>query len=245
MSDGATEDLAVLSHVGEVATEPASPTAAVAAGAGTLPESMPPASKRQRLRRTVLAPLIFLRYLLRKVIWLVVRVFRVAWAHPLITLALFMAIAVGYQGYDRYIREEAPPPPPEQFDIVVAIPPAPAAQQYVEAEKNLDADALWDSLSEQLKTQYLSRGFTLETLRQQLDGFTTSGIRVGDSRYVGGVAGGADDGTFDHYFFVTELHFSNGQRGDLYQVIVIDPRDNKISEIVSPLPVLPTLREDS
>jgi hypothetical protein len=160
-----------------------------------------------------------LRYLLRKLLLVLVLVIRAGWRHPIVSLLLIIAAGVGYQGYNEYVKEDPPPPPREVYDIAQAIPPPAIADDYLAAQRDYDGEAIWDMLPEATQTNLLSQGVTKQIYAQRMQNLRANGVNFGDSVYVGGVEGA--DG-INRYFYVTTMPLGNGQVTNIYQVLFID-----------------------
>lgn len=191
---------------------------------------------RQRLRRLgwiASRPPALLRYFLRKLLWVLIRVLRAGWRHPIVSLILIIAAGLGYQGYNEYIKEEPPPPPREVYDIAPAIPPPDAAEAFLQAQREFDGAAIWDMLPEETKTNLLGQGVTKQVYAQRFLNLRANGVFFGDSVYVGGVKGTSG---IDHYFYVTTLPLGNGQVTEIYQVLFIDSETGAFLGWENPIP---------
>lgn len=201
----------------------------------TVPESTevsPPQPGRRgsRLGAVLRAPLTLLRFILRRLLWLIIRLIRGIWRHPVATLLLVVAIYAGYRGYQEFLVTPEPPPPAPEFDIAPAIPPAESVVRYLAAQHDFDADGMWATYSETAKAANLQQGSSLETLRRVTETIRSQGIKYGDSAYVGGYK---TDGNRSFYFYVTTLEDPIGEKLQIYQVFYVDT-DGTILRVIAP-----------
>lgn len=195
-----------------------------------------PGRMRGRLERLgwyLARPLVFLRYLLRKALWIVIRITRSGWRHPIVALLVIIAVGLGYQGYNSYIEDEPPPPASEVFDIAPAIPPPSIADSFFSAQRAYDGGAIWDLLPEETKTNLLSQGVTKQIYAQRFANLQVNGVNFGESEYVGGVEG---SDSVMQYFYVTALPLGNGQVTSIYQVLFVNRESGEFLGWDDPLP---------
>jgi hypothetical protein len=150
------------------------------------PQPYSPTSSIQPASRSPLyLPLDLIRYVLRKLLLVVVTVIAQAWRHPVISLALAVALVVGYQQLyqDSGSAETAEP---GVTDLRVGyIEPAAVVLAFLEAQRAGDADAVWATYSEAWKGVLLERGDSPEATRQNYADARSAGAEVGESFYVG------------------------------------------------------------
>lgn len=168
--------------------------------------------------RRVGGPFSALRFLLRRAIWVLIRILRAIWKYPIGALLIVLALYLGMQGYERYIAEPPPPPPAIEFDMVAAIPPADGVVKYLLAQKEFDAQKMWESFSLDAQNEQLAQGSTLDALRRTMQQQQQRGFRYADNKYVGGVT--LEDKT-STYFYVTTIRAGNN-KVDIYQIFVVD-----------------------
>jgi hypothetical protein len=188
-----------------------------------------PAESPGRFRRALRAPLTLLRFLVRRAIWILIRLIRGAWRYPIVALGLALLVFLGYRAYQDYYVTKPPPPATPQFQLVEAIPPADAVLTYLKAQQTFDAKAMWDSYSARAQTQNLQQGATLQTLQQEQQSLQQEGLSFGDSAYVGGYK--LNNGRA-YYFYVTKVQAS-GLNAEVYQTFFVDT-DGKILEVDAP-----------
>lgn len=192
-----------------------------------------PPSKRRSLGRIwafLRMPLALLRFLLRRFIWVTVRVGRGVWRHPTITLALIIAVFLAYRGYERFLAPQAAPGDPGHYEIAEAIPPPQPVAEYLSAQRNFDADGMWNAFSEQAKAANLAQGSSLQTLRQTTQQLRLEGLQYGSSHYIGGYKTQQANA---YYFYVTGVQDPNGHAADIYQIFIADA-DGKILHVEQP-----------
>lgn len=171
-----------------------------------------------------------LRFLLRKLLWIVFSVLRLAWRHPALTLLLGIVAYLGYQQAQAYF---APPPstaPPPAIQAAPLIQPPESVQQYLEGQRNFDAEAMWDAFSEETKAAHLAEGSSLSTFKRAIERMRESGLRYGDSHYIGGYR--LENG-LSYYFYVTEVRNDAGQSAQVYQIFTVD-KEGKVIQVDTP-----------
>lgn len=191
---------------------------AVTAPVSPVPELPGPA--RRRGLRVILWPLLIvlqaIRLVLRKALWVVIRAIRLAWRHLLVTLLVALG---GYYAYRALV-----PPTTEQTNeqpvrAAPMIAPPPSVRAYLEAQRDFDAERMWQTFSPDAKARRLAAGETLATFRQSIELLQQQGFRFGDSIYIGGYR--LPDGQA-YYFYVTEIRNASDQRGLVYQIFWVD-----------------------
>lgn len=193
-----------------------------------------PPSKRGLLGRfwAILHVLLsVLRFLLRRFIWVTVRAGRGVWRHPTLTLATILAVFLAYQGYERFLAPPPTPVDPGNYEIVQAIPPPLPVVEYLSAQKNFDADAMWNTYSEQAKAANLAQGSSLQTLRQTTQQLELQGLQYGDSHYIGGYQ--VQQGSHAYYFYVTKVEDPQGTSAEIYQIFITDG-DGRVQRVEQP-----------
>jgi hypothetical protein len=158
------------------------------------------------------------RFVLRKLLWLVISALQQMWRHPLLTLALLVAVALGYTQY-QHRQESGTPPAEADFEIAAALPPAASVQRYLDAQRNLDAGALWDQYTDGYKTYRLNRGETLQTIQSNFDDLAEQGASFGESVYLGGHP--TDSGA-TRYIYMTPLSSPGQGVQATLQVLYVD-----------------------
>ncbi len=211
------------------------PTLDASRGPGAVPGgySAPP-SKRGLLGRfwaLLRMVLTLLRFLLRRSLWVIIRSGRGIWRHPTLTLALIVAVFLAYQGYERFLAPQPAPVDPGQYEIVQAIPPPLPVAEYLSAQKNFDADAMWNTYSEQAKAANLAQGSSLQTLRQTTQQLQLQGLQYGESHYIGGYQ--IQPGGHTYYFYVTKVQDPRGNAAEIYQIFIADS-DGKVLRVEQP-----------
>ncbi len=216
-------------------TRASQPGAEATQGAGAVPGGYPsPPSKRGSLGRfwALLHGLFTLmRFLLRRFLWVTVRVGRGVWRHPILTLVSILAVVLAFQGYQRFLAPPPAPVDPGHYEIVQAIPPPLAVAEYLSAQKNFDADAMWNTYSEQAKAANLAQGSSLQTLRQTTQQLQIQGLEYGDSHYIGGYQ--IQQGSHAYYFYVTKVRDPKGNAAEIYQIFIADD-DGKVLRVEQP-----------
>jgi len=170
------------------------------------------------------------RFVLRKLLWVLFRLLRLAWRHPALTLLIALGCYVGYQQGLPYLLPppaEAPPPPIQAAPLVQ--PPA-SVTQYLEGQRRFDAEAMWNAFSEETKAAHLAEGSSLSTFKRAIQRMHDSGLQYGESVYIGGYM--LPNG-LAYYFYVTEVRNEAGQSAEVYQIFVID-REGKVIEVDTP-----------
>jgi hypothetical protein len=170
------------------------------------------------------------RFVLRKLLWVLFRVLRLAWRHPALTLLIALA---GYVGYQQALPYLFPPPVPAAAPPVQAAPlvqPPESVTQYLEGQRKFDAEAMWNAFSEETKAAHLAEGSSLSTFKRAIQRMQDSGLEYGESVYIGGFV--LPSG-LSYYFYVTEVGNAAGQRAQVYQIFVID-REGKVIEVDTP-----------
>ncbi len=211
------------------------PTLDATRGPGAVPGgySSPP-SRRSRVGR-LWAPLrmmlTLLRFLLRRSLWVIIRSGRGIWRHPTLTLVLVVAVFLAYQGYERFLAPQPAPADPAHYEIVQAIPPPLPVAEYLSAQKNFDADAMWNTYSEQAKAANLAQGSSLQTLRQTTQELQLQGLQYGESHYIGGYQ--IQPGGHAYYFYVTKVQDPRGNAAEIYQIFIADG-DGKVLRVEQP-----------
>jgi hypothetical protein len=230
---------------GSAGTEVAPPGVAVLdAPANTLdvttPVNAPRPNRRVRVRRRLrrfgwwlARPLAVLRYVFRKLLWVLVKLVQAGWRHPIVALLLVIAVGVGYQGYNDYIKDKPAPPPAEVFDIAAPIPPPAVAKQFLDAQQAFDGNAMWDMLPDEAKANMVTQGISKQTYAQGIENMQLNGAVFGDSAYVGGIKGA--DGV-DRYFYTTQFAIAGNGSTIIYQVIYVDDTDGALLWTDNPLP---------
>ncbi|MCX2727893.1 hypothetical protein OO015_10375 [Thermomicrobium sp. 4228-Ro] len=186
----------------------------VTAPVSPVPELPGPA--RRRVLRAAIRPILFLlqtiRVLLRKVLWFVIRAVRLAWRHLLVTLLVALGAFYAY-------RALFPPPEGQVNEAPVRtapmISPPPSVRAYLEAQRDFDAERMWQTFSPDAKARRLAAGETLAAFRQSVDLLQRQGFRFGESIYIGGYR--LPDGQA-YYFYVTEVRNASDQSGLVYQI---------------------------
>ena len=180
----------------------------------TVPQ-LPGPARRRRLR-VLLWPLLALaqvvRVILRKSLWVTIRVIRLAWRHLLVTLLIALGGYYAYRALVLESRSQSSEPPVQAAPLIA--PPA-SVRAYLEAQRNFDAERMWQTLSPESKARRLASGESLSTFRQSVQLLQEQGFRFGESTYVGGYQ--LPDGQA-YYFYVTEVRNANDQRGMVYQI---------------------------
>ncbi len=171
-----------------------------------------------------------LRFVLRKLLWVVFLVLRVAWRHPALTLLVAL---VGYLGYQQAVAYFTPPlatAPAPPIQAAPLIQPPESVKQYLEGQRTFDAEAMWDAFSEETKAAHLAEGSSLSTFKRAIQRMRDSGLRYGESAYIGGYR--LRNG-LSYYFYVTEVGNDAGQSAQVYQIFVVD-REGKVIEVDTP-----------
>lgn len=211
------------------------PTMDATRGQGGVPgEFTSPPSKRGffgRLWALLHMLLTLLRFLLRRSLWVTIRVGRGVWRHPTLTLALILAVFLAFQGYERFLAPHPAPVDPGHYEMVQAIPPPLPVAEYLSAQKNFDADAMWNTYSEQAKATNLAQGSSLQTLRQTIQELQLQGLQYGDSHYIGGYQ--IQPGGHAYYFYVTKVQDPKGNAAEIYQIFIADG-DGKVLRVEQP-----------
>ncbi|MBX6343127.1 MAG: hypothetical protein IRY97_11760 [Thermomicrobiaceae bacterium] len=177
----------------------------------------------RRHRRSPFAPI---RFVIRRLLWLVISLVRALWRYPIVALALVLALYLGYRGYQDYLAPQPPPSTTPQYDIAPAIPPADAVVHYLQAQRDFNAEEMWQSLSGKAQAANIEQGNSLGTLRERTESLRSSGVRYGKSAYIGGYR--LPQGLAS-YFYVTEVSNGDGA-AEIYQVFLVDT-DGKILNI--------------
>ena len=176
-------------------------------------------------------PLTLLRFLIRRFLWVTIRLGRGVWRHPTLTLALIIAVFLAFRGYERYLVPQASPGDPGQYTIAEAIPPPRPVAEYLSAQRKFDADAMWNTYSEQAKAANLAQGSSLQTLRQTTHQMQLQGLQFGDSHYIGGYR--TEQGGSAYYFYVTGVQDPQGHSADIYQIFTADS-EGKVMHVDQP-----------
>lgn len=191
----------------------------ITAPAPTIPP-LPEPVRRQR-GRTLLRPFVsvanVLRLIVRKILWILIRTIRLAWRHLLITLLVALGAYFAYRALVPAASTNSEAQVPVR--TAPAIPPPASVRAYLEAQRNFDADRMWQALSPEAKARRLASGETLSTFRSSIQLMQQQGFRFGDSTYVGGYR--LPDGQA-YYFYVTEVSNANGQSGFVYQIFWVN-----------------------
>jgi len=187
---------------------------AVTAPVSTVPQ-LPGPTRRRRLR-VLFWPLIALaqvvRVVLRKTLWVTIRVIRLAWRHLLVTLLIALG---GYYAYRALAPQPVSQPRESPVQAAPLIAPPASVRAYLEAQRNFDAERMWQTLSPESKARRLASGESLATFRQSVQLLQQQGFRFGESTYVGGYKSPHGQA---YYFYVTEVRNANDQRGMVYQI---------------------------
>jgi hypothetical protein len=157
-----------------------------------------------------------IRVVLRKVLWVVIRSVRLAWRHLLVTILIALGAFYAYRAVFPPSTGEADQSPVRPAPVIA--PPA-SVRAYLEAQRDFDAERMWQTLSPDAKARRLAAGETLASFRQSVELLQQQGIRFGDSTYIGGYR--LPDGQA-YYFYVTEIRNASNQRGLVYQIFWVD-----------------------
>lgn len=157
-----------------------------------------------------------LRVILRKLLWVTVRTVRFAWRHLLVVLLVALGAFYAYRALIPAQGGSVNEPAVRTAPVIV---PPPSVRAYLEAQRNFDAERMWQTLSPEAKARRLASGESLATFRQSIQLLQEQGFRFEDSTYVGGYR--LPDGQA-YYFYVTEVRNANDQRGMVYQIFWVD-----------------------
>ncbi len=184
------------------------------------PLSGHPGPVRRRTRRVLSWPLVavlqLVRVLLRKVLWIALRSLRLAWRHLLITVVVALGAYYAYRALAPSPFERADEPPVQAVPVIA--PPA-SVRAYLDAQREFDAERMWQTLSPDAKARRLASGETLASFRRSLELLQEQGYSFGESLYVGGYR--LPDGQA-YYFYVTEIRNAIDQRALVYQIFWVD-----------------------
>ncbi|MFN3336358.1 MAG: hypothetical protein ACK42I_02510 [Thermomicrobium sp.] len=190
----------------------------VTAPAPTVPQLPGPAQRRRG--RVLLWPFLAVaqvfRVILRKLLWVTIRTIRFAWRHLLVVLLVALGVFYAYRALMPEQRGSGSEPAVRTAPVIA--PPA-SVRAYLEAQRNFDAERMWQTLSPEAKARRLASGESLATFRQSIRLLQEQGFRFEDSTYVGGYR--LPDGQA-YYFYVTEVRNANNQRGMVYQIFWVD-----------------------
>ncbi|MCM8746392.1 hypothetical protein NET03_07580 [Thermomicrobium sp. CFH 73360] len=190
----------------------------VTAPAPTVPQ-LPGPVHRRRVRLLLwpfLAVVQVLRVILRKLLWVTIRTVRFAWRHLLVVI--LVALGAFYASRALLTEQGGSVNEPAVRTAPVIAPP-PSVRAYLEAQRDFDAERMWQTLSPEAKARRLASGESLATFRQSIQLLQEQGFRFEDSTYVGGYR--LPDGQA-YYFYVTEVRNANDQRGMVYQIFWVD-----------------------
>ncbi len=184
------------------------------------PLSEYPGPARRRALRVLSWPIVvvaqLVRVVLRKVLWIVLRSLRLAWRHLLITVVVALGAYYAYRALAPSPLERADEPPVRAVPVIA--PPA-SVRTYLDAQREFDAERMWQTLSPDAKAQRLASGETLASFRRSLELLREQGYSFGESHYVGGYS--LPDGQA-YYFYVTEIRNAIDQRALVYQIFWVD-----------------------
>jgi hypothetical protein len=107
-----------------------------------------------------------------------------------------------------------------------ALPPSPAAEDFVKGQMTYDAALLWDSFSDDMKQQLSNQGTNQQSIQRELDRRKRTGTRIDQVQYVGGLQ--AANGT---RLFVYSLVIQGPDRqssGESHYFLTVDQNDKII-----------------
>ena len=149
--------------------------------------------------------------------------------HPVSSLLVIMLLAaVGFLGYQDASRGGLKLgfglPGAGASD---ALPPSPAAEDFIKGQTTFNAALMWQSFSDPLKQQLSQRGTNQQTLQRQLDQRKQAGMKVDDVKYVGGVP--TPDGSGKLFVYVLAVEAPNNQGlAESHYVLTVDQTDKII-----------------
>jgi hypothetical protein len=114
------------------------------------------------------------------------------------------------------------------FSRADSIPPAVAVENFLRGQQNFDGAQMWDSLSEAVKAQLLSRGDSKPTWETRAQMEKRSGQKYGNFQYIGGV-GLPDGGSM--YFYLVDVESPRPDRGGPTSYVFTVDADGKIVNI--------------
>lgn len=136
---------------------------------------------------------------------------------------VFLAI-IGVMGAMMIPTTSAQP----NFARSASIPPAPSVENFIKGQQSYDGSMMWDSLSEQVKAQMLSRGYTKATWQARADMEKRAGQIYRKYDYIGGVSLQNGGGM---YFYLVDVESPQPERnGPTSYVFTVD-EDGKILNI--------------
>ncbi|MHB8620645.1 MAG: hypothetical protein ACYDAG_13915 [Chloroflexota bacterium] len=149
--------------------------------------------------------------------------------HPASSLIILVLLVVcGLLGYQDFGTGFAGLGRPTSGGVVEsALPPSPAAENFIKGQVTFNSSLMWQSFSSQLKQQLARQGRSQQYIQQQLDQLKKSGSTVEQVQYVGGVriANGSK-----LFMYVLTKDAPGGQGlVETHYVLTVDPSDKIIS----------------
>ena len=172
-----------------------------------------------RLRRT-------LRLLFRRWLYAMTLVFR--WMRP---YAVFVGIVAVLLGVVVWMGVQLwwPSASTTQDVRVVALPPPPAVQNYIQGQQTFNADLMWESLSATSQVSHLQNGVSKATMQAQANNERTGGLQYRHYDYIGGVK--LNDGG-SMYFYAVDL--SSPQGSAKLPITFLADSDGKVRTLIVP-----------
>jgi hypothetical protein len=168
-----------------------------------------------------------LRLLLRRFIYGLVIVGRKL--RPVAGYLIVIVALLGVIGW-MAIQLWAPKPQPQADVRVAAIPPAPSVENYIKGQQTFNGDLMWSSYSSTYQAAQLQKGASKETLQANIESLRSSGVKIQQFDYIGGVT---IDGGGGMYYYSIALEYQ-GQQIKLPLILTVD-NDGKIARVISPL----------
>jgi hypothetical protein len=108
---------------------------------------------------------------------------------------------------------------------VQALPQVAAVEEFLDGQKNYDADRIWQTLSPVLQESLSSQGASKESIQAQIDNERLAGQRYIEYKYIGGtpVANGRQ-----MFFYVVDIESPSPERNGSFSFVFTVDQDGKI-----------------
>jgi hypothetical protein len=166
------------------------------------------------------------RLLLRRVAYGLIVLGRII--KPRLAFVLVIAVLLGIIAFET-IALLAPLFVQRATDARVSlIPPSEAVTQFLQGQREFNADKIWDAFSPELQAAIVDQGASKDDLAQQLESEKASGQRYHSIDYVGGVD---IENNRRMFFYAVEIASSDPSRSGTFSYVFTVDSDGKIIDI--------------
>jgi hypothetical protein len=168
-----------------------------------------------------------MRLLLRRTLYLAVRMGRGLWPHRLtIALVLPLLALIGVMASAMFWDRVATAGP--AFSRADSIPPGSEVEKFLDGQRTYNAEKMWDSFSAEFKASLLDRGASMDTLKAQAQNEKLAGQSYPKTIYIGGVS--LNDGGAIYFYLVDVKSPRADRNGPTSYVFTVDDK-GKIARI--------------